>query len=103
MDYPKNDPVDHDRTTRKHAGETVKDGTNAPGLIAVAIGVIALIVGLYAFATGAVTGGWAAVIVALVVGAGGLRWLAFAHRRVRRAERRLYAEKFDQAAPPPTS
>ncbi|GAB3017291.1 hypothetical protein [Mycobacterium bourgelatii] len=102
-DYLKTDPVDHHRTTRKHAGETLKNGSNAPGLVAVAIGVITLIVGLYLLATGDAIAGTVAVVVALVAGTGGLGWLAFTHRRVRQAEQRLYAEAFDQPAPPPTS
>jgi hypothetical protein len=32
-----NDPVDHSRTTRRHAGETIKNGVNAPGLLIVAV------------------------------------------------------------------
>jgi len=36
------DPIDHARTTRQHAGETMKNGTNSPGLVLVAIGVVAL-------------------------------------------------------------
>lgn len=38
MDYP----VDHARTTRQHAGETLKNTANIPGLIAVVVGVVAL-------------------------------------------------------------
>ena len=41
------DPVDHVRTTRQHAGETVKNGQNGPGLIAVGIGVLALVISLF--------------------------------------------------------
>ena len=37
------DPVDHSRTARQHAGETMKAGVNAPGLIATGVGVVALL------------------------------------------------------------
>lgn len=98
------DPVDHARTTRQHAGETMKDGTNLPGLIAVMLGVIALVFGLFMLASGSTTVGVIAVLVAVVVGGGGLIWLAMAHRRVRAIESRWHAEH--PSAPqeqPPTS
>ena len=46
------DPVDHARTTRPHAGESLKDGSNAPGLLAVAVAVVVLVLSLYFFASG---------------------------------------------------
>lgn len=103
MDHSKIDPIDHDRTTRKHAGETMKDGANAPGLVAVAVGILTLVVGLFFLATGNALVGWVALVLAVTIGVGGLSWLAYAHRRVRKAEQRLYAETFDQPAPPPAS
>lgn len=54
MNSHKTDPVDHHRTFRRHAGETVTNGANAPGLAGSALAVLALIVGLFAFATGGV-------------------------------------------------
>jgi hypothetical protein len=65
-------PVDHARTTRQHAGESLKDSTNAPGLAAVAVGVVALVVGLFALATGHVVVGLVAVILAALAGAVGI-------------------------------
>ena len=103
MSLPGSDPVDHARTTRQHAGESLKDGTNAPGLAAVAAGVVALVLGLFALASGHVAVGLAAVILAALAGAVGIAWLAYAHRRVREAELRWAAEYSDQPAPPPTS
>jgi hypothetical protein len=35
LDYP----VDHERTTRQHAGESLKNGANAPGLAGLAVAV----------------------------------------------------------------
>ena len=46
------DPVDHSRTARQHAGETMKAGVNAPGLIATGVGVVAFFFGFAALATG---------------------------------------------------
>jgi hypothetical protein len=103
MADPSDDPVDYSRTTRKHAGETMKNSSNGPGLIAVAVGVVALVVGLFAFATGQTVVGAVAVVAAIVLGGGGLWWLAHTHRRVREAEGRVLAENPDLPAEPPTS
>ncbi|OBA58771.1 hypothetical protein A5647_20235 [Mycobacterium sp. 1100029.7] len=99
MDYP----VDHARTTRQHAGETMKNRANAPGLVAVALGVVALVLGLYAFASHHATIGVVAVVLAVVVGLAGSIWLAYAHRKVRRAELQLEAMNPGVPAPPPSS
>lgn len=103
MDHTSTDPVDHDRTTRQHAGEAMKNGANAPGIAGVAFGVIALILGLSALATGHIATGATSVGIALVVGAAGLIWLQRAHRKVRDAELEWHDEHSDLPAPPPTS
>lgn len=103
MADPADDPVDYSRTTRKHAGETMKNPANAPGLIAVAVGVVAFVVALFAFATGHAVVGVVAIVVAVVAAGGGLWWLAHAHRRVREAERQVLAEHPGIPAEPPTS
>lgn len=97
------DPVDHARTTRQHAGETMKDTRNAPGLIAAWIGVIAFVAGLFGFATGHALVGTVGVILAVVLVAGGLGWSTHTHRKVRRAEQRWHAEHPDVPKEPPTS
>mgnify|MGYP000143111091 FL=1 len=97
------DPVDHVRTTRQHAGETVKNGQNGPGLIAVGIGVLALVISLAAFATAHPTAGLIAAVVAVIVAGAGLGWLAFTHRRVRQAEQQWHTEHPGRPAEPPTS
>jgi hypothetical protein len=97
------DPVDHARTTRKHAGETVKNGANAPGLAAVAVGVVALVIGLFALANGYAGVAAIAVAVAVVLMGAGLGWLAFAHRRVRDVEARWHARHPHRPVEPPTS
>lgn len=97
------DPIDHARTTRQHAGETMKNGTNSPGLVLVAVGVVALVVGLYGLAVGSVVGGLAGIGIAVVLVSGGLSWVLLAHREARRDERRWHAVHPDQPLPPPAS
>ncbi len=97
------DPVDHARTTRQHAGESMKNGVNAPGLIAVGVGVVALVAGLYAFASGHEIAGAVAVALAVLHSGAGVGWLAVAHRRVRETERRWHAEHPGEPYESPTS
>lgn len=97
------DPVDHSRTTRQHAGESMKNGANAPGLALVAAGVIATVICLASLATGH---GSAAVTAALIAVPGylaGAVWLVIAHRRVRAVEQRWLAEHPSVPQQPPTS
>lgn len=97
------DPVDHSRTTRQHAGETMKNGANAPGLVLVALGVVSMVLGLFAFAYGSTTAGTIAVCVAVPVALAGGAWLLVAHRRVRSDELRRAAVHPTAEAPPPSS
>jgi len=103
VDHLKSDPVDHHRTTRQHAGESLINGMNAGGVAGVAVGVIALIVGLFALATGEIVVGVVALIVAVAAGGAGLLWLRYAHRRVRKAELRWHETHSAEAPPPPSS
>lgn len=103
MDLNHVDPVDHSRTTRQHAGETVKNGANAPGLVLMALGIVTLALSLAAFATGRASSGAIGLGVALVIAAAGGSWLFLAHRRVRKNELRLAATEPSVEAPPPTS
>lgn len=103
MDRTSIDPIDHYRTTRAHAGEAMKNGTNAIGIVGVAIAVIALISGLAALASGHAAAGIAALAIAVLAGAGGLFWLQRTHRKVREAELRWHEAHSDEPAPPPTS
>jgi multisubunit Na+/H+ antiporter MnhB subunit len=100
---PRHDPVDHFRTSRPHAGETMTHGANAPGLAAASVAVVALVIGLFALATGHISVGCDAVILAVVLAAASGAWVLRTHRKVRAAERRWHAENFDQLAPPPSS
>jgi hypothetical protein len=103
LNHRNSDPVDHARTTRRHAGEALAHGANAPALAGSAVAVLALIGGLFALATGNVTAGSVAVIVAGVLGAASAAWLLHTHRKVRAAELAWHAENSDQPAPPPSS
>lgn len=80
-----NDPVDHSRTSRQRVGEAIKYTANAPGLLAVALGVVALAAALFAFAHAQTSVGVFATIAAVLLGGGGLAWLFYTHRRVRHA------------------
>lgn len=97
------DPVDHARTTRPHAGESMKNGANAPGLVLLAASVVATVVCLAALANGS---GSTAVIAALIAILGyivGGVWLAVAHRRVRAIEQQWLAEHPSVPEQPPSS
>jgi len=97
------DPVDHARTTRPHAGETVKNARNLPALVVVGVAVVLFVACLAAFATGhpqpaALLAGLSAVGLVL-----GLGWLGIEHRRVRRIEDRWYDEHPGEIRQPPNS
>jgi hypothetical protein len=96
------DPVDHSRTSRRHAGETRTHGANAPGLAGVAVAVVALVIGLFELATGQLFVGISAGILAAVLGAAGGAWVLHTHRKVRDAELRWHADS-GEPAPPPSS
>jgi protein-S-isoprenylcysteine O-methyltransferase Ste14 len=98
------DPIDHARTTRQHAGESMKNGANAPGLVSMAIAVAAMVIGLTALAAGNSQPGAIAIAAAVVAAVIGGLWLFIAHRRVRRQELLWAAEHpIADDAPPPTS
>lgn len=84
------DPVDHARTTRSHAGETMKDNRNMPALLVVALGLVLFVGCLTAFASGSIGVGVLLALLALIGVSVGSLWLAAAHRRARDIERRWY-------------
>ncbi|MGV0593206.1 protein UsfY [Mycolicibacterium porcinum] len=86
------DPVDHSRTTRPHAGESMKDNRNMPALALIGLGVVLFVACLVGFATGNTGAGVLLAVVAAVALVGGGAWLAITHLRVRRIEERWYAE-----------
>jgi hypothetical protein len=81
------DPIDHHRTTRPRAGESMKSGAKTPGLLLMAAGVVAFVVCLAGFAERLVTLGIAAVIVALLATGAGFAWLGMESRRIRQVQR----------------
>jgi hypothetical protein len=97
------EPVDHSRTFRRHAGETLSHSPQAGGGHGAIVAAAALVIGLCAFATGPVSAGSIAVIVAAVLGAATTLWLLHTHRQVREAELRWHAESSNEPAPPATS
>lgn len=87
-----NDPVDHVRTTRPHAGESMKDNKIMPGLVVIGLSLVSFVAALAAFATtnhdvGVMLG--AVALAGFVVGGG---WLMVEHHRVRRLEELWYAQ-----------
>jgi len=77
------DPVDHLRTTRPLAGESLIDVLHWPGYLMVVAGVVAVCGSLAAFGTGHQQEGMTAGVTAVVVTVAGLVWLAVEHRRIR--------------------
>jgi hypothetical protein len=91
MKGPK-DPVDHTRTTRTHAGESMKDNVIMPALIVIGLALVLFVGCLAAFATrhhdvGLMLGSLSAAGSLI-----GSLWMAVEHIRVRRIEDRWYAE-----------
>lgn len=97
------DPVDHDRTTRKHAGQFWKDTAAMPGLIAVGLGAAATCIALFAFAAGHHVASVGAGAVTLLLFGGGIGWLGRESRRVRRVEAQFLREHPEADAQPPAS
>ena len=101
MKGPK-DPVDHARTTRPHAGESMKDNKIMPGLVVIGVALVCFVVprGIRhrppRRRPDVVTSGRAGFII----GAG---WLLVEHLRVRRIEERWYAEHPDAHRQRPSS
>lgn len=86
------DPVDHMRTTRLHAGESLTDTLSWPGYLSLAVSVIAVFRCLVAFGTGHSDRGMIAAAIAILALTLGLAWLTVERRRVRRTEDRWYDE-----------
>jgi hypothetical protein len=102
MKGPK-DPVDHARTTRPHAGESMKDNKIMPGLIVIGVALVLFVSCLAAFATSHHGTG---VVLASLAGLGfvvGGGWLLIEHLRVRRIEDRWHAEHPDALRQRPSS
>jgi hypothetical protein len=81
----------------------MKAGRNSPGLIAVGLGVWALVIGLFSFANSSVTAGVVGVVAAVLLIGGGLAWLAVQHRKVAQQQRDWVREHPGAGYEPPTS
>ena len=89
------DPVDHARTTRPHAGETMKDTANMPALALLFVAVASFVACLAAFGTShGDVGIWLAVIAAVLFVVCGVGF-GLEHWRVRRNQRRWNADHRD--------
>lgn len=82
------DPVDHLRTTRPLAGESLIDVLHWPGYLLV----IGASGSLAAFGTGHHHEGMTAGVLAIIAAVLGLVWVAIEHWRIRRLADRWYAE-----------
>lgn len=92
------DPIDHGRTSRPLVGQTLKSPAKFPGLLFIAVGLVAFAVSLACFAHRQLDVGIAAVVFALVAAGVGAVWLAREARRTRRLERQYDADHRDSAA-----
>ncbi|MGB9227563.1 MAG: protein UsfY [Mycobacterium sp.] len=86
------DPVDHLRTTRPLAGESLIDVLHWPGYLLIVAGLIGGVASLSAFGTGHSTEGMIAGVVGISAATIGVIWLSIEHRRIRRIADRWYAE-----------
>lgn len=86
------DPIDHLRTTRPLAGESLIDVLHWPGYLLIVAGVIGGCGSLAAFGSGHHNEGMTAGVTAIVITVVGLVWLALEHRRIRRLCDRWYTE-----------
>src|SRR5262245_66570899 len=86
------DPVDHLRTTRPLAGESLIDVLHWPGYILVVAGVIGGCGSLAAFGSGHYQVGMNVGVTAIIVAVLGLIWLAVEHRRIRKIANRWYGD-----------
>lgn len=98
-----NDPVDHARTTRQRAGETLKNTRSTPGLVLGGVGLVAFVVCLYLFGRGMQMGAVAAAVVTVLAAGAGVAWVLGQHRRINRVDSRWAAEHPDEHSEPPTA
>ncbi|WP_304112128.1 protein UsfY [Mycolicibacterium bacteremicum] len=85
------DPVDHTRTTRTHAGESMKDNIIMPALIVIGVSLVLFVGCLAAFATRHHDVGLTLAALSAAGFVVGALWMAVEHHRVRRLEERWYA------------
>ncbi len=81
MAYTGNGPVDHARTVHSRAGESIDDGPTAPGLVAAAVWLVGLVVGVSALVAGHPVVAAVSVVLALVAPWLGPAWNLHARLR----------------------
>jgi hypothetical protein len=86
------DPVDHLRTTRPLAGESLIDVLHWPGYLLIMAGLIGGVASLAAFGSGHHTEGMVAGMVGISAAAFGVIWLTVEHWRIRKIADRWYDE-----------
>ncbi|ORA08870.1 hypothetical protein [Mycobacterium arosiense] len=82
-----NDPVDHLRTSRPLVGQALKSPAKEPGLLLMAVGLVAYGICLTCFAHCQYGAGLIAAGISLVAMTAGAAWLWKEARRVRKLER----------------
>jgi multisubunit Na+/H+ antiporter MnhB subunit len=97
------DPVDHVRTTRKHAGQNVKNTAAMPALIMIGVAALCVALCLGLIAAGETVPGIIAGVVSVLLFAAGFSWLTRERRRVRRVEAQYLEEHPEADAQTPTS
>lgn len=86
------DPVDHLRTTRPLAGESLIDVLHWPGYLLIVAGLISAVGSLAAFGTGHRPEGVSAAVIAVALTLIGAVWSTVEHARIRRIAQRWYSE-----------
>jgi hypothetical protein len=95
------DPIDHHRTTRAHAGETMKNTAAMPGLIFVGFSVLAFVLGLAALANRQYHAAEICIAVAVAAAVIASGWLYAQRRRVRNVKDEWHRRHPEaQPAPP---
>jgi putative Ca2+/H+ antiporter (TMEM165/GDT1 family) len=98
-----NDPVDHARTTRPHAGETMKDTKNMPALILLGLALFSFVGALVAHASDEHSVGiiFGCISAVLFIAAG--VWFLIEHRRVKSIEEQWHADHPDISPQTPSN
>jgi protein-S-isoprenylcysteine O-methyltransferase Ste14 len=86
-------PTDHARTTHQRAGEWFKNSRDAPGLVLLAVGVVAMVISLAVAAHGDTSSAVLTGSVAMAAGGAGTIWLFVEGRRVGRVESKRSAKR----------
>jgi hypothetical protein len=94
------DPIDHHRTTRAHAGQNMKNTAAMPGLIFVAFGIIAFVLALAALAIRHYDVAKICIGVAVAAAVIASSWLYAQRRRVRNVKAEWYRQH-PEAPPAP--